>query len=60
MQGFGYRTAKIQISVNVYDLMPGNEKLRWAGIGAFHSGLEISDWEYSFGGHKNNSTGVFK
>jgi len=40
--------------------MPGNEKLRWAGIGAFHSGLEISDWEYSFGGHKNNSTGVFK
>ncbi|KAF9914697.1 hypothetical protein BX616_007746, partial [Lobosporangium transversale] len=29
------------------------------GLGVFHSGVEILDKEFSFGGHEENTTGVF-
>ena len=31
----------------------------FAGLGAYHTGLEIHSREYSFGGHEFSSSGVF-
>jgi hypothetical protein len=31
----------------------------FAGLGAYHSGLEVHSREYSFGGHEFSSSGVF-
>lgn len=49
----------MKVFVNVYDLHHANDYAYYVGIGVFHSGIEIGDKEYSFGGHDFSYTGVF-
>jgi len=42
------------VVLNVYDLSPANEHLRFVGLGAFHSGVEVHGTEYTF-----SNSGVF-
>ena len=60
VMSFGRRQPKQEVSVNVYDLTPGNANIRCLGVGFYHSGLVVGGCEYSFAGHPINSTGVFK
>jgi hypothetical protein len=57
------------IALNVYDVSTGqdptlipsiNSWIGAAGVGIFHSGVEIRGTEYCFGGHEDSSTGVFQ
>ena len=57
---FGARSPKSEVTLNVYDLTPANERLRCMGLGVYHSGLVVGGWEYSYAGHQSESTGVFK
>lgn len=54
------RPVKLQVLVNVYDLLEANKYGYDLGIGAFHSGVELWGSEYSFGHHEYDSTGVFE
>mmetsp|Transcript_10561 Transcript_10561/g.20334 ORF Transcript_10561/g.20334 Transcript_10561/m.20334 type:complete len:189 (+) Transcript_10561:2950-3516(+) len=49
----------MQVNLNVYDLTPYNFYSAWAGIGAFHSGLEVDGAEYSFGAIIDGGSGVY-
>lgn len=49
----------MKVFVNVYDLHHANNYAWYVGVGIFHSGIEIGDKEYSFGGHDFSYTGVF-
>jgi len=49
----------MKVLVNVYDLHHANDYAYYIGMGIFYSGVEISDKEYSFGGHEFSYTGVF-
>jgi len=51
---------KIPVYLNVYDLHHANSYGYFVGLGAFHSGVEIGDKEYAFGGHEYNFTGVYE
>jgi len=46
------------IVLNIYDLTPLNKYLKWAGLGAFHSGVEVAGREYAFCGHPHAFSGV--
>eukprot|EP00762_Andalucia_godoyi_P003043 ANDGO_04169.mRNA.1 DeSI-like protein At4g17486 len=46
------------VKCNVYDIID-NSYSAWAGIGVFHSGIEVYGVEYSFGGGLGSATGVF-
>ncbi|KAF3645868.1 DeSI-like protein, partial [Capsicum annuum] len=46
--------------LNVYDLTPVNNYLYWAGLGVFHSGIEVHGQEYGYGAHDYPSSGVFE
>ncbi|PKI47544.1 deSI-like protein At4g17486 [Punica granatum] len=48
------------VFLNVYDLTPANGYFYWAGLGIFHSGVEIYGVEYAFGAHDYPTTGVFE
>lgn len=48
-----------EVRVHVYDLVEHNAYISWAGIGAYHSGVEVYSREWSFGGGDFDSTGVF-
>ena len=39
------------VYLNVYDLHPSNNALRWLGLGLYHTGVEVygSEWTYSGG-----------
>lgn len=37
------------VFLNVYDLFPANSVLRFAGLGAYHTGLEVYGKEWSYG-----------
>eukprot|EP01026_Neomeris_dumetosa_P079085 TRINITY_DN8595_c0_g1_i5.p2 TRINITY_DN8595_c0_g1~~TRINITY_DN8595_c0_g1_i5.p2 ORF type:complete len:191 (-),score=16.56 TRINITY_DN8595_c0_g1_i5:589-1161(-) len=47
------------VILNVYDLSEQNGYLYWCGFGVFHSGVQIYDLEYAYGGHDYNSSGIF-
>jgi hypothetical protein len=49
----------MQVYLNVYDLTPYNFYAAWAGIGAFHSGIEVDGAEYSFGAVVDGGSGVY-
>jgi hypothetical protein len=40
----------MQVFLNVYDIAHYNFYSAWAGLGAFHSGVEVDGTEYAFGG----------
>ncbi|MCD7453526.1 hypothetical protein HAX54_021261 [Datura stramonium] len=46
--------------LNVYDLTPANNYLYWAGLGVFHSGIEVHGLEYGYGAHDYPTSGVFE
>ena len=46
------------VVLNIYDLSPLNRYLKWAGLGAFHSGVEVAGREYAFCGHPHAFSGV--
>ncbi|XP_009389906.2 deSI-like protein At4g17486 isoform X2 [Musa acuminata AAA Group] len=48
------------VVLNVYDLTPLNNYVRWLGIGIFHSGIEVHELEYGFGAHDFPTSGVFE
>ena len=37
------------VRLNVYDLAEQNAYLYWAGVGIFHSGVEVYDVEFAYG-----------
>lgn len=47
------------VYLNVYDLTPMNGYVYWAGLGIFHSGVEVHGVEYAFGAHDYATSGVF-
>ncbi|GKV29872.1 hypothetical protein SLEP1_g38753 [Rubroshorea leprosula] len=48
------------VYLNVYDLTPMNGYFYWAGLGIFHSGVEVHGVEYAFGAHDFPTSGVFE
>ncbi|XP_047327809.1 deSI-like protein At4g17486 [Impatiens glandulifera] len=48
------------VYLNVYDLTPMNGYMFWAGLGIFHSGVEVHGVEYAFGAHNIPASGVFE
>ncbi|KAH7665449.1 PPPDE peptidase domain-containing protein [Dioscorea alata] len=48
------------VYLNVYDLTPMNGYFYWAGIGIYHSGVEVHGVEYAFGAHDYPTSGVFE
>ncbi|GMI96790.1 hypothetical protein like AT1G47740 [Hibiscus trionum] len=48
------------VYLNVYDLTPINGYFYWAGLGIFHSGVEVHGVEYAFGAHEYPTSGVFE
>ncbi|XP_061345249.1 deSI-like protein At4g17486 [Gastrolobium bilobum] len=51
---------KTLVVLNVYDLTPVNNYMRWFGFGIFHSGIEVHGKEYGFGAHDFAASGVFE
>jgi hypothetical protein len=49
----------MQVFLNVYDISPYNFYFAWAGLGAFHSGVEVDGTEYSFGGIVGGGSAVY-
>eukprot|EP00112_Aurelia_sp_Birch-Aquarium-sp1_P026955 Seg990.6 transcript_id=Seg990.6/GoldUCD/mRNA.D3Y31 product="Deubiquitinase DESI2" pseudo=true protein_id=Seg990.6/GoldUCD/D3Y31 len=47
------------VLLNVYDMYWLNEYTSSIGLGVYHSGIEIYDKEYAFGGHPFPFTGIF-
>lgn len=50
MTAWGRRQAQTSVVLNVYDLSEANELGYSCGLGAYHSGVEIGDREYTFAG----------
>ncbi|XP_047322561.1 deSI-like protein At4g17486 [Impatiens glandulifera] len=48
------------VYLNVYDLTPANGYFYWAGLGVFHTGVEVYGVEYAFGAHDYPTSGVFE
>lgn len=51
---------RVLLYLNVYDLTPVNNYLYWAGLGVFHSGIEVHGQEYGYGAHDYPTSGVFE
>ncbi|RVW50395.1 DeSI-like protein [Vitis vinifera] len=56
----GYGPGNTPVYLNVYDLTPMNGYVYWAGLGIFHSGVEVHGVEYAFGAHDYPTSGVFE
>ncbi|MQL82767.1 hypothetical protein Taro_015239 [Colocasia esculenta] len=56
----GQTPGNTPVYLNVYDLTPMNGYVYWAGIGVFHSGVEVHGVEYAFGAHDYSTSGVFE
>ncbi|XP_075476745.1 deSI-like protein At4g17486 isoform X2 [Primulina tabacum] len=48
------------VYLNIYDVTPLNAYLYWAGIGVFHSALEVHGVEYAFGALDYPTSGIFE
>ncbi|KAK6946209.1 PPPDE peptidase domain [Dillenia turbinata] len=46
-----YSPGRTPVYLNVYDLTLINGYIYWAGLGIFHSGVEVYGVEYAFGAH---------
>ncbi|KAK2978339.1 hypothetical protein RJ640_016441 [Escallonia rubra] len=56
----GYSPGNAPVYLNVYDLTQANGYFYWAGIGVFHTGVEVHGVEYAFGAHDYSTSGVFE
>ncbi|KAL4317922.1 hypothetical protein GQ457_18G015580 [Hibiscus cannabinus] len=56
----GCSTGDAPVYLNVYDLTNANGYVYWAGLGIFHSGVEVHGVEYAFGAHDCPTSGVFE
>ncbi|XP_058069108.1 deSI-like protein At4g17486 [Magnolia sinica] len=56
----GLTPGNAPVYLNVYDLTPMNGYVYWAGLGIFHSGVEVHGVEYAFGAHDYPTSGVFE
>ncbi|BAT82737.1 hypothetical protein LR48_Vigan01g334100 [Vigna angularis] len=56
----GHGPGKTPVYLNVYDLTPVNGYVYWAGLGIYHSGVEVHGVEYAFGAHDYPTSGVFE
>lgn len=50
----------IAVRLNVYSLVKVNEKLKYTGIGIYHSGTEVHNCEWAYGGHPLETSGIFQ
>lgn len=55
-----YSPGNTPVYLNVYDLTHINGYFYWAGLGVFHTGLEVHGVEYAFGAHNFSASGVFE
>ncbi|GFQ00952.1 desi-like protein at4g17486 [Phtheirospermum japonicum] len=55
-----YSSGDTPVYLNVYDLTSINGYFYWAGVGIFHSGVEVHGVEYAFGAHEYPTSGVFE
>ncbi|KAF3435617.1 hypothetical protein FNV43_RR22708 [Rhamnella rubrinervis] len=55
-----YSSGNTPVYLNVYDLTSANGYVYWAGVGIFHSGVEVYGVEYAFGAHDYPTSGVFE
>ncbi|KAL9446057.1 hypothetical protein AB3S75_013852 [Citrus x aurantiifolia] len=55
-----YSSGRAPVYLNVYDLTPMNGYVHWAGLGIYHSGVEVHGVEYAFGAHDYPTSGVFE
>ncbi|CAN1173107.1 DeSI-like protein At4g17486 [Linum perenne] len=55
-----YTRGDTPVYLNVYDLTTANGYVYWAGLGIFHSAVEVHGVEYAFGAHDFSTTGVFE
>lgn len=55
-----YNPVQAPVYLNIYDLTPLNAYFYWAGIGVFHSGLEVHGVEYAFGALDYPTSGIFE
>ena len=46
------------VFLRVYDLLPINRVFEWAGVGFYHTSIQIYDHEYYYGGHDSDITGI--
>ncbi|PWZ56269.1 hypothetical protein Zm00014a_016204 [Zea mays] len=60
VQSAGQSPDDTPVYLNVYDLTPMNGYIYWAGLGIFHSGIEVHGVEYAFGAHDFPTSGVFE
>ncbi|KAI9181112.1 hypothetical protein LWI28_011581 [Acer negundo] len=56
----GFGPGNNPVYLNVYDLTPANGYVYWAGVGIFHTGVEVYGIEYAFGAHDYSTSGVFE
>ncbi|CAJ2674228.1 hypothetical protein L195_g019770 [Trifolium pratense] len=56
----GNKPGNTPVYLNVYDLTNVNGYMYWAGVGIFHTGVEVYGVEYAFGAHDCPSSGVFE
>lgn len=51
--------SKEPVILNVYDLFNINEFVVPLGLGIFHTGIQVYDTEYTYGGHSYSNSGIF-
>lgn len=57
------QTGRAEVKLNVYDMVSMTNFNQYSspiGFGVFHSGVEVYQSEYAFGGHNNPNSGVFE
>lgn len=45
--------------INLYDISSSNQYTTHCGVGIFHTGVELFNKEFAYGGHPHDSTGIF-
>ncbi|XP_042443352.1 deSI-like protein At4g17486 [Zingiber officinale] len=53
-------SGNVPVYLNVYDLTSINGYMYWAGLGIFHTGVEVHGVEYAFGAHDYPTSGIFE